>query len=137
MLSVTLDTNVIVSGLYGAGNPRWILAAAETGRIRVKISAAILEEVADVLQRPRFGWTAQEASAATEWLTEIAHVVEPKQTVDVVNSDPDDNHILACALEGKCDYVITGDKHLLDIGKFASAKIITPAEFTRLGQARG
>jgi hypothetical protein len=46
------------------------LAAAEAGRIRVKISAAILEEVADVLQRERFGWTAEEANAATEWLTE-------------------------------------------------------------------
>jgi putative PIN family toxin of toxin-antitoxin system len=113
------------------------LAAAEAGRIRVKISAAILEEVADVLQRERFGWTAEEANAATEWLTEIADVVEPKQTVNVVKADPDDDRIIECALEGKADYLVTGDHHLLDLGRFENFKIIKPAEFVQLGQGRG
>ncbi|MBU1198966.1 MAG: putative toxin-antitoxin system toxin component, PIN family [Nanoarchaeota archaeon] len=47
-----------------------------------------------------------------------------------MKNDPDDNKIIECALEGKADYIITQDKHLLDL-KFDKIKILTPREFLR------
>ena len=137
MVRVTLDTNVIISGLYGAGNPLSLLAAAEAGSIRLKISPAILAEVADVLQREKFGWTAAEARAATEWLSEIADVVEPKQTVDIIKNDPDDNRILECALASRSDFIVSGDKHLLTVRAFQGMPIVKVAEFMQIMQSRG
>jgi putative PIN family toxin of toxin-antitoxin system len=60
VVRVTVDTNVIVSGLYGSGNPRHILDLAESGAIKLAVSQPILDEVADVLQREKFGWSAAE-----------------------------------------------------------------------------
>lgn len=137
MVSVTVDTNVIVSGLYGSGKPRSILAAAEAGAIRLKISRAILDEVAEVLQRDKFGWTAAEAQYATEWLSDIADVVEPKQTVDIIKTDVDENRILECALAAKSDYIVSGDKHLLNLRTFERMPIVKAADFLEVTQGSG
>lgn len=100
MLRVTADTNIIISGLNFAGNPRRLLAAAEAGAIRLCVSREILAEVADVLQRPKFGWTEAEAKEAIDWISEISAKVAPTQPVDVIKDDPSDNRILECAAAG-------------------------------------
>jgi putative PIN family toxin of toxin-antitoxin system len=134
VLRVTLDTNVIISGFYRSGNPRRILDLAQSGAITIAVSKPILEEVADVLKREKFGWSAGEVNYALDRLLEVARVVEPKNRLDVVKADPDDNHILECAVASGSDYLVTGDKHLLEIGKYSGVRIVTPAEFVEIGR---
>lgn len=137
MVRVTTDTNIIVSGLNFPGNPRQLLASAEAGGIRLCVSAAILDEVADVLQRDKFGWSAAEVQEAVEWISHIADVVEPKQAVVVIKNDPDDNRVLECALAARSDYIISGDKHLLNVNAFEEIPIVKLAEFMQMMQSRG
>ncbi|MBV9154725.1 MAG: putative toxin-antitoxin system toxin component, PIN family [Acidobacteriaceae bacterium] len=137
MRRVTAESNIIVSGLNFPGNARQLLASAEAGAIRLCVSPAILEEVAEVLQREKFGWSAAEAQEAIDWISQIADVVEPKQTVDVIKSDPDDNRILECALAACADYIISGDKHLLNVTTFYGTPILRAAEFIQLTQGQG
>ncbi|MBI3360719.1 MAG: putative toxin-antitoxin system toxin component, PIN family [Chloroflexi bacterium] len=46
-----------------------------------------------------------------------------------VVADPDDNVVIACAVTGKADYIVTGDHHLLDLNEYAGVKIMTPRAF--------
>ncbi len=137
MVRVTLDTNVIVSGLYGSGNPRRILDLAEAGTIKLAVSQPILDEVSDVLQREKFGWSAAEVRYALKRITSVEDFIEPKQTVDVIKDDPTDNRIIECAAGSRSDYIVTGDKHLLSLGQFGHCKIVKPADFLEVMQGRG
>jgi predicted nucleic acid-binding protein len=49
-----------------------------------------------------------------------------------MTKDPSDSKFLECAVEGNADFIITGDRHLLDLGKFEEIKIVIPAEFLKL-----
>ena len=55
--------------------------------------------------------------------------VEPKLKLHVINEDEEDNKILECALAAGADIIVTGDKHLLSLGNFKKAKILTPRDF--------
>jgi predicted nucleic acid-binding protein len=56
VLRVTADTNIFIAGLNFAGIPRQILNLAESGAIHLAVSDDILDEVARVLRREKFGW---------------------------------------------------------------------------------
>jgi len=135
---LTADTNIIVSGLNFPGNARQLLASAEVESIRLCVSPAILEEVADVLRRDKFGWSEAEAHQAVEWISHIAEVIAPKESLDLIKSDPDDNRILECAIASRSDYVVSGDKHLLNVKTFQGMRIVKVAEFMEIlhGQSR-
>ncbi len=49
-----------------------------------------------------------------------------------VEDDPDDNKILACALESKADFVVSGDHHLTDIGSFGAIPVVKPDAFLEI-----
>ena len=58
-------------------------------------------------------------------------MVVPNRKVNVIKDDPDDNKFIEAALEGKADYIVTQDKHLLNIQEFEGIKIVSPEEFLR------
>src|SRR3989344_1653972 len=63
----------------------------------------------------------------------FVNLMEPKQKINVVKDDPDDNKVIECAIESSSDYIITYDKHLLRIKEYKGIKIITPEEFNKIG----
>ena len=71
-----------------------------------------------------------------EWWEDIvlekSILVIPKRKVNVVKDDPDDNKFIEAALEGKADYIVTQDRHLLNIKEFEGIKMVTPKEFLRI-----
>jgi len=50
----------------------------------------------------------------------------------VIEQDPDDNRILECAVEGNVNYIVSGDRHLLNLGRYRGIEIITISEFLLL-----
>jgi len=62
------------------------------------------------------------------WST-ISIYVEPEVALEVVEDDPDDNRILECAITTKASYIISGDKHLLDLGEYWGIEVLPPAGF--------
>jgi putative PIN family toxin of toxin-antitoxin system len=137
VLRVTADTNVIISGLNFSGNPRRVLEMAEEGLIQLSISDAILDEVARVLRREKFGWPEEAIRQALSQISRFSEHVDPKQRIDVITEDPTDNRILECAAASGSDYLVSGDKHLLKVGRYQGFKIVPPAEFLEIQAAEG
>lgn len=136
MNRVTLDTNVIVSGLnFPRGKPARILAMAAEGLIEVAVSDAILAEVHEVLQR-RFKWSPEAAREALSTIRSLSTHVTPTEKIDAVSRDVDDNAILECAVAGGSEVIISGDGDLLSLGSFRGIKIQRPSDYLSESRVR-
>ena len=67
-----------------------------------------------------------------EFLLNYSITVVPKLKYQIVLADPDDDMFIDCAVEAKADYIISANKHLLDIRKFENIEIITPNKFIEI-----
>jgi len=129
---VVLDTNVIVSAIIYGGNPQDILQAAVLKRIDVFISESLVAELQDVFQRPQFGLSIQFVQNAIAEFTTVAEWVVPQKHHDLIKDDPADNLILDCAVAAEADYLVTGDKQLLRLGKCGKVIIVNPQDLVSL-----
>jgi uncharacterized protein len=126
---IVLDTNVIISALLFGGEPRSILGKVIEGELKLGLSRDILEETANVLSRKRFVLERDFISIISRELEDLAEMVFPGKKIDQVKQDPSDNRILECAEAFRADYLISGDKHLLQIKEYHGIKIVRPADF--------
>lgn len=126
-LRVVFDPNVIISGFLFGGPPRRLLRYALDGSIQSFTSLPILDKVRNVLQRPKFGLTPDQALTLIEELHDLREVVTSRERIQVISADPDDNAILECAQAANADLIVSGDAHLLDLGQWQGVDILTPA----------
>jgi putative PIN family toxin of toxin-antitoxin system len=126
-MRATLDTNVFVSALNFGGVPGKILDLHTDELFILCASPAIIAELTRVLA-DRFEWTEEDIESTLTPIFSRAEIVEPSMTVNT-SPDPDDNHILECALEAKCDVIVTGDQVLLHLGSFKGISIMPPRDF--------
>ena len=135
-LKIVADTNILVSGLLWTGLPHKIIKLAENGDVVLYASLSIIEETSQVLLRPKFMQRVEELKTTCEELIEsllnVVEVVHPTHFVSAVESDPDDNKILECAMEAGADYIISGDTHLTHLQSFQNIYIVTPQKFANL-----
>jgi putative PIN family toxin of toxin-antitoxin system len=125
---VVLDSNVIISGFLFGGHPACLLNYALSGSVRCFTSLPILDEVRDVLQRPKFGLSSDQALTLIEELHGLCEIVTPQRRVRKVSADPDDNIILECASVAGATLIVSGDSHLLDLGQWEGIDILSPAD---------
>ncbi|MGE5580487.1 MAG: putative toxin-antitoxin system toxin component, PIN family [Bacillota bacterium] len=130
MTKVVMDTNCLVSAIGWDGPPHRILLACLRGTLELCISPAILEELTKVLSRPRLAVIAAHPDLPTvlSWLHTSTHLVFPSLALSVVAEDPDDNHIIECAVESGAEAVITGDDHLASIKSYQGILFLRPTE---------
>jgi len=129
---VVIDTNVFVSGLTFKGKPREVLDLIWRGDIEACISFFILKELEEILKKD-FSWDRDQIKYTVEKIKAKTILVQPKNRVSVIKENDDDNRILECAIEGRVQYLISGDrKHLLPLKEYQGAKILSPAEFLKL-----
>ena len=95
--------------------------------VKIFASDAILSEYKKVLKRD-FKYSDEGILDITEKVVSFMTLVMPVEKVDVVKDDPEDNKIIECALASSSNYLITYDKHLLNLKSFRKIKIITPEE---------
>ena len=114
---VVADTNTIVSALLWNGSPYRLIAAIDEYAIAFYTSRALLDELADVLPRGK--------------LAKAVHATGKTPTRRTVPNDPDDDHVLACALAARADWIVSGDRHLLDLKHYQGMRIISAAEAVR------
>lgn len=133
-MRVLVDTNVLISGLLWDGNESNLLRMCKTGELTNLISPPIFEELEKVLSGRKFGLTANEVSKLIELVISFSDMVHPQMELTVVTTDADDNRILECALAGKADYIVSGDKHLLKLGEFKGMPIINAKEMLKIIQ---
>jgi putative PIN family toxin of toxin-antitoxin system len=136
MLRVVIDTNIIVSGLFWQGPPKRIYQALVDGQFDLLLTEELFDELRDVVTRDKFqGQFLTIDSSPNQFLRQYeanATMVEPVNIpVDAVR-DAKDRAILACAVGGKADYVISGDNDLLVLGHFHAIPILKAVTFLEL-----
>jgi putative PIN family toxin of toxin-antitoxin system len=128
---VVLDTNVLVSALITKGTPPdRVYQAWDAGTFDLVTSEAQLAELARVLGYAKLRPYVQreEAEVLLETIRSVAEIVEVLPEIDL-SSDPDDNAILATAIVGQADLLVTGDRsHLLDLSAVQGVSIVTPRQ---------
>lgn len=134
MIHLVLDTNEYVSALIQpAGLPAKIIKAWRSRRIQLVTSPLIQEEIERVLQysriKKKYHLTDKDIRDFLKLIAVETLTTEDKIKVDVVEEDPSDNKFLACALEGKADYIVSSDRHLLQLESYRGMKILKPRAF--------
>lgn len=138
-MKLVLDTNVVVSAILSPGGPAaQILQLVRAGRLELVFSPDTIREHLRVLRYPKIkkllekrNLSLDKVESFLEYLTRISIPVSGKMKVDAVKDDPSDNIFLACALEGEADFVVSGDRHLKDLGAFQGIEILEPAVFLK------
>ena len=130
-MRIVLDTNILVSALIsGEGSPGQVLAAVKSPGITLITSRFQIDELREVLARDRLQpyIRREEADDLFYHLEAVAMVVAELPEVNL-SADPDDNPILATAIAGDADLVVSGDQdHMLAIGSADGIPIITARE---------
>ena len=119
-IKVVIDTNVLISSMLGKDSkPVRILGVLEGENILSYTSKEIIAELRDVMSRQKIReiTTEQERHKLIHIIETLSILIEPKVKVDVIKEDLSYNKFLECAISGKADYLISGDKHLLNLGE--------------------
>jgi predicted nucleic acid-binding protein len=77
----------------------------------------------------KFAVSADDAAFVRSRLESLAQVVEPRDALGVIDDDPDDDRVLECAVEGRADMIVSGDRHLLKLAKYQGVPIVTVRQF--------
>lgn len=132
-MRIVLDTNVLVSALISDAKPRQLLSMV-LRKQELVLSREILEELATVVSEPKIeGYLrGRDLTDFLRDITSLARMVKTRSRFSVVREDPDDDIILRAAYDGKATYIVSGDKHLLSLGKFRRTRIVTVDEMIRI-----
>jgi len=137
MIKAVIDANVFVSAALSSGsNPDKIIDLARQGKICLLISQDILQEIRIVFLYPkikrRLKLTAREIDEFLSDIAKPALITPGALNLKAVKDDPKDDKYLICAMEGKADYIVSGDKHLLSLNNYHGISIVTPTVFLTL-----
>ena len=132
-MKVVLDTNVLISALIKSGKPRELFYRLSKEKMLI-LSKQILEEFLEVAEDPRIKKYVkeQEITAFLNSLRSATKIVKVKSKFRAVKGDLDDDVFVNTACDGKADYIVSGDNHLLSLGEFREIKIVTVDEMLKL-----
>lgn len=126
---VVIDTNVFISAIIKSGNPAIILTLWRQGKMLLLLSPFLAAEILSVLDR--LGVKSIYIQQLTYRLENHTIQISPVSNITLCR-DPKDNEILSLAVDGGADYIITGDRDLLTLGKIEETVIVKPKEFLQL-----
>ncbi len=128
MIEVVVDTNVIVSALISSrGNEALVLAAINQGLLTPLFSLEILAEYREVLLRPKFSFPSLEVEALMDLLGRCGKIVATSG-IRHVSSDPEDDKFIACALTGRAQFLVTGNKKHFPSNRMSGVKVVNAGE---------
>ena len=117
-----------MSAIVFAGLPLTFLRLAAQQAFHPLTSISLLDELEDVLRR-KFSRPQTEIDAIRARLETEFEVVSAAISLSVIKADPDDDRVLECAVAGRADYIVSGDKHLLNLAEYQGIRILTLREF--------
>lgn len=132
-IRVVLDTNILVSSLLFKGELSGIVDLWKTGKVIPIFSKMTFKEFKNVLEYPKFSLTRREMRMIIE--EEVLPYFEVAEVVGKIRGicrDPDDDKFLACAVSASADFIVTGDKDLLNVGAYKSIEIISASKLLKI-----
>lgn len=127
-MRIVADTNTVLSGLLRQGTPRRLLDLARERKITLCTSMLLLAELAEIMARDKFAERLRAAKVSAIELAQdyarLTETVTPEALpAPVIARDPDDDHVLACALCAKAQLIVSGDSHLRDLKAYQGIPI--------------
>ena len=137
MLKIVIDTNVFVSAtITEKGKPAQILKVWREKKLEVIISPEILKEIGQVVFRHKIKkisfWTEKERYQFIEDLARICILTPGSLQLKQAVKHTQDHKFLVAAIEGKADYIVSGDRYLRDLGVYKGIKIVSASEFLQI-----
>jgi len=130
-LKVVFDSNIFISAFaIPGGKAEQAFLHAVKGIFSLYTSVSILTETTQKL-REKFDWDDKRIIQLLKFIKKKAIILKTEATLHVLKDEPD-NRILECAIEGKVKFIVTGDKHLLDLKEYKDIKIINLSNFLTL-----
>lgn len=141
MIRAVVDTNTLVSGLISPlGAPAQIVRRWQRGDFLLLTAPALLAELRRVLEYPRIaerlGWSGEERTQFLESFETLALVTPGILSLPRVTRDPNDDPVVACAVEGEAGFIVSGDQDLLVLGTYRGVRVVTPRDFLALLEAQ-
>jgi len=130
-MKVVLDANVLISAYFWRGNPHTIFNRVVDGSDIMFITDEIIDELGRTIRKPRFHAGAEQIN---DYLTGIAGLgkkitISPRDRINGVCRDPDDEKYIECAIACNADYIISGDKDLLCLKRYNNVGIISARDY--------
>ncbi len=137
MLKAVVDTNIFVSGtILSRGNPYQVLEAWRRSQFILVLLPDIIAEIEAVLRRPnifkKYGLTENLLARLVNTLNAEALVIQPGPIEHLGDIEAADLRFLACAYAGAADYLVTGDRALLQFKTYKATRIVSPGVFLSL-----
>lgn len=129
-VKLIIDTNIIVSALVFGGKPEDVLILTLQKNILAVTSPSLITELVETLIK-KFDFSQERIQQVEKKIRKSFRIVNPTQEIHI-QKDEDDNRVLEAAVEGKCNYIVTGDKELLDLPIFKGIKIVTADELLNI-----
>jgi putative PIN family toxin of toxin-antitoxin system len=139
-MRLVLDTNVAVAGLLWGGHSRRLLKLAMDEVVALYSSQVLINELLHTLQYPKFARRIESFNTTAQVLaaqySALVTLVSPLHVPAVIAQDPDDDHVLACAVAARARMIVSGDKHLHSLGgTYNDVAILAPAQAVAIIEA--
>jgi uncharacterized protein len=125
------DTNVQISGLLWRGRAYQCLLLARSGVIETFYCQPILAELSEKL-RNKFRFSENQLQSVLAEIKRYSQRVEIDGKLRVVHADPDDDKFIECAIVARAGFIVSSDRHLLDLETYQGVKIVSPEEFLEI-----
>jgi uncharacterized protein len=129
-----LDTNIFVSAAFRPEGPpgKLIRELVEDAAFELVLSEAIAEEAFRAFAYPKLRKYFQHDLVPEHWFQDLlmlAEIIPGELDIRGICEDPDDDKFIAAALEGRAQFIVTGDRQLLAVGGYEAIRIVGPRVF--------
>ncbi|OGC08972.1 putative toxin-antitoxin system toxin component, PIN family [candidate division WOR-1 bacterium RIFOXYC2_FULL_37_10] len=129
MINVVLDTNVVLAAYLTQGAASKIVKLWAEGKFELLISDDIVKEYLRILLVKKI--EPELVSEFNQQLTRFARLICPSKEFKIVKDDPADDKFFECAIEGTADFIVSNDKHLLNVKKYKAVKVVSVQDFLK------
>ena len=127
-MRIVIDTNVVASAIFFGGRPRDLLELLLRHDVDAYISKEILDEYQATMTYLQEKYPAKKVNVPLTQIAAACRMIEPKTAVKVCR-DPADDMFIACAVDSRSVYIVSGDKDLLEVRQYQDVQIVTVADF--------
>jgi uncharacterized protein len=135
-MAVVLDSNIWLSAFVFRGMPLELVEMGLDGSLDIVVSQSIMDETLRVM-KDKFRAKPMELERALAIMTTSARRVEPVVQVRAVKDDPEDDHVVSCAVAAGAEAIITGDKDFLRMGSYEGIIMVRVRDFLKRSQRKG